>query len=348
MIRQVMHAWERNLSRRDKNRSTLPFDWGLSFVGARFIAPTGEGVINDAATKDHEKEAMFRFNEKAIDFSDDFFRPRESVSFEVRDERLYFPSPVESPYAVNNTAVCRIFEPKKKKRAAVIVLPQWNADANGHVGLCRLLSRLGFYVLRLTMPYHEQRNPNPPRADYMVSPNIGRTIQAIRQAAQDAGRAADWLQLQGFRKLGIMGTSVGSCISFLTFVHDSRFQVGVFNHVSSYFGDVVWKGISTQHVRKGIEGFLSREELRKAWSVISPNSYVARMANDERNYLLISAAYDLTFPPDLSHLLFEAHAKHGVSYDRATLPCGHYSSALTPFKHLDGYLIARYFLKHLK
>jgi len=336
-----MHAWERNLSRRDKNRLTLPFDWGFSFVGTQFIAPEHKGAIE-------AKEAMFRFNEKTIATSADFFRPVPFSNFEIHDDRLYFPSSIESPYAVNNTAVCRIFEPKRKNRTAVIVLPQWNADPNGHVGLCKLLARLGFFVLRLTMPYHEERNPNPPRADYMVSPNIGRTLQAIRQAAQDARRTADWLQQQGFPKLGIMGTSVGSCISFLAFVHDPRFHVGVFNHVSSYFGDVVWKGISTQHVRKGIEGFLTSEELRQAWSVISPNSYVARMADDERNYLLISAAYDLTFPPDLSHLLFEAHARHGVSYDRAILPCGHYSSALTPFKHLDGYLIARYFLRHLK
>jgi dienelactone hydrolase len=336
MIRQVMHAWERSLSRKDKNRSTLPFDWGFSFVEM------------PAPTIDSAKEAMFRFNERAIHSSDDFFRPSEFSDFEIQNNHLYFPSSIESAYSVNNTAVCRIFKPKKRKRGAVIVLPQWNADTTGHVGLCGLLARLGFLVLRLTMPYHEQRNPNPPRADYMVSPNIGRTIQAIRQAAQDARRAADWLQQQGFQKLGIMGTSVGSCISFLAFVHDPRFEVGVFNHVSSYFGDVVWKGISTQHVRKGIDGFLTKEELRKAWSVISPNSYVARMARDERNYLLISAAYDLTFPPDLSQLLFDAHARHGISYDRAILPCGHYSSALTPFKHLDGYLIARYFLRHLK
>src|SRR5437773_972957 len=152
MIRQVMHAWERSLSRRDKNRSTLPFDWGLSFLEA-------------PGASENAKEAMFRFNEKAILCSDDFFHPPNFSDFEIRQDRLYFPSPIESPYHVNNTTVCRIFEPKKRTRAAVIVLPQWNADANGHVGLCRLLARLGFLALRLTIPYHEQRNPNPPRAD---------------------------------------------------------------------------------------------------------------------------------------------------------------------------------------
>ena len=33
--------------------------------------------------------------------------------------------------------------PPRGRRRAVVVLPQWNADAEGHVGLCRLLNRFG-------------------------------------------------------------------------------------------------------------------------------------------------------------------------------------------------------------
>ena len=212
-----------------------------------------------------------------------------------------------------------------------------------------MLARLGITALRLTLPYHEQRNPHGgPRADFLVSANIGRTIQGIRQAVTDARNAADWLQAEGYESIGIMGSSVGSCISFLTFVHDVRFKTGVFNHVSSYFGDVVWKGISTRHVRRGIEGSLSREELREAWSVISPNTYVQRLRLlPHRKYLLISARYDRTFPPDLSRLLLDEHHRWDLPYDATFLPCGHYTLAMTPFKHIDGYLISRYLRRHL-
>ena len=34
-------------------------------------------------------------------------------------------------------------------RRAVLVLPQWNAGPDGHVGLCRLLNRFGIDALRL-------------------------------------------------------------------------------------------------------------------------------------------------------------------------------------------------------
>ena len=182
----------------------------------------------------------------------------------------------------------------------------------------------------------------------ILCPNLGRTIQAIRQAALDARNAVDWLQAEGYSRIGIMGTSVGSCISFLAYVHDPRISVGVFHHVSSFFGDVVWNGISTQHVREGIEAHLTKEELREAWAVISPNSYVSRLKSENaRKRLLISARYDLTFPPDLSQLLFKEHQTHDVPFDVAFLPCGHYTSALTPFKHRVGYLIAKYLVQNL-
>jgi dienelactone hydrolase len=329
MIQTFMHRWERNLSTKDKDRTTLPFEWGLDFVG-----------LSDS-------NQLAEFNQKTIAGSSEFFS-HQTRDFHLRGETLEYQSSIESPYEVNNLARCRVFRPKNPGESAVVVLPQWNANETSHVALCGFLAKLGMTTLRLMLPYHEGRNPSGPRADYLVSPNIGRTIQAIRQAVLDARNAADWLQIQGFQRIGIMGTSVGSCISFLAFVHDERFRVGVFHHVSSYFGDVVWHGISTQHVRKGIEPVLTKDELHDAWAVISPNSYVSRLRQSKaRKQLLISAKYDLTFPPDLSQLLFDEHQRQEIPFDVSFLPCGHYTSALTPFKHRVGYLIAKYFRKHL-
>jgi dienelactone hydrolase len=332
MLKHLMHRWERQLSSRDKNRVTLPFGWGLEFLNC----VNSQSALN----------SLLEFNASAIETSESFFEPTATLDYHLEGDRLTFPSSIQSPYPENNTVYARLFS-EKNRSTAVIVLPQWNASSTGHVSLCKLLSKMGVTALRLTLPYHEERNPSGPRADFLVSANIGRTIQGIQQAVQDARRAADWLMKQGYERLAIMGTSIGSCISFLTFVHDPRFRVGVFNHVSSFFGDVVWKGISTQHVRRGLESFLTQDELRRLWAVISPNSYVSRLRQSSRRYLLISARYDLTFPPDLSKLLFDEHKRWGVNYDVAFLPCGHYTSALTPFKHLDGFLIARYLRQHL-
>ena len=153
-------------------------------------------------------------------------------------------------------------------------------------------------ALRLTLPYHQERKPpDIERAEHLVSSNIGRTIQSMRQAVLDTRAAVRWLKLQGFERIGILGTSIGSCTAFLAFAHDPDINVGTFNHVSGYFADVVWQGISTQHVRQGIESELTLEELREFWRPISPVPFIQRLVSMKpRAMRFIAAKYDLTFP----------------------------------------------------
>ena len=114
------------------------------------------------------------------------------------------------------------------------------------------------------MPYHDERRPPELlRAEYIVSSNIGRTAQANQQAVLDVRRIVDWLQREGYERIGVMGTSLGSCLTMLAMTHDARITAGAFNHVSPYFADVVWHGLSTRHVRAGLEGHVDLDELRQ-------------------------------------------------------------------------------------
>ena len=54
--------------------------------------------------------------------------------------------------------------------------------------------------------------------------------------------------------------------------------MNVFNHCSTYFADVVWEGLSTQHIRQSLEPAITLEQLREAWMVISPPNYIERYA----------------------------------------------------------------------
>ena len=54
--------------------------------------------------------------------------------------------------------------------------------------------------------------------------------------------------------IGILGTSLGSCLSLLTAAHEPLIRAQALNHISPYFADVVWRGLSTTHVRAGLEG----------------------------------------------------------------------------------------------
>ena len=170
----------------------------------------------------------------------------------------------------------------------MLVLPQWNSDAEGHVGLCRLLNRFGISALRLSLPYHDARMPPElTRADYIVSANVGRTAQVCRQAVLDARRAIAWLHAQGYESIGILGTSLGSCLSMLTTAHEPLIKAAALNHISPYFADVVWDGLSTMHVRETLEGNVTLDELRRMWLPISPLPFLDRVRG--RDILLVYA-----------------------------------------------------------
>jgi len=357
MLKYVIHNWERKLSRKDNNRVVRPFEWGTEWLEPRQF-------VEHSSPQADQLEALFQFNERAISGSEQFFSLDGVPRFSLEDGWLTFQSPIETPFAANNTAYARYFpvsgpgggaqsgsraqEINNAKGRAVVVLPHWNAKPAEHVAVCELLNRTGIAALRLSLPYHDRRMlPGFERADYMVSANLGLTLQANRQAVLDTRAAVRWLEAQGYDRIGIVGTSLGSCIAFLTFVHEPRLQVGVYNHVSSYFGDVVWEGLTTAHVRRGLEAAVTRDEVRKAWLAISPNSYVSRLVGDRRPGLMISARYDLSFTPELSRLLFQECDRHGVKLKRAIVRCGHYSLGRVPYKYYAGFLLANYFRRNL-
>lgn len=338
MIGKYIHRRELALSSVDTNRKVRPFEWGAEFLDAEPRA--GES----------EREAVERFVAGALADSDAFFAAPPLGESEFDGEWLRFPSAVRTRWERNNTVVARYIPSLKPTKRAVIILPQWNADGESHVALGRILTRFGISALRLSLPYHDRRMPEElERADYMVSANVGRTLQACRQAVIDVRQCVDWLESRGYEAVGIMGTSIGSCVSFLAHVHEPRLRAGVFNHVSSYFADVVWTGISTRHVRESFRSEIELETLRSAWMPISPNAFIHRLRDEERQRprLMITARYDLTFLPYLSDWAFDEFRKHEVPFDKTVLWCGHYTSGRFPFKFQLGYLVTNYFRRNL-
>jgi hypothetical protein len=115
--------------------------------------------------------------------------------------------------------------------------------------------------------------------------------------------------------------------------------------VSPFFADVVWRGLSTAHVRAGLDGHIELEALRELWRPISPWSYLDRVRNTRT--LLVYAAYALTFPVDLSVVLVDEFRRRGLPHETALLRCGHYSTGSIPFKFVDGYVLTRFLRKRL-
>jgi dienelactone hydrolase len=357
-----MYDWETRLTSVDNNRVVRPLDWGIEWTREW---PCRNG-FRPAQTNEKCEHYLREYNSRAIEASDKFFsyetprdfrlERREVQVFSTREvpdpvlekrvrgtyaEFLRFTSPVRTPYAENNLANARWFPAQGK--SAVVLLPHWNSDALNYNSLCRILNRLGISVLRLSMPYHDIRRPAEiQRADYAVSANIARTLDAARQGVLDIRCCLDWLEQQGVQKLGIVGTSLGSCYAFLATAHEPRIKVAAFNHASTYFADVVWHGQSTRHIRQGLEPQIDLERLRSLWSAISPMSYFQQFARWPKRSLIVYAKYDLTFLPEFSRQVVAEFERYALDHKVAVLPCGHYSTGEAPYKYLDGWYLASF------
>lgn len=336
MIARAFHRWERRLASIATNRVARPFDWGLDWLGDQAL-PSGD-----------PRQSLQNWGEETVTRSDEFYAVTPATDYALHGDTLTFTSALETPHPENNIVRARYFpdaSPRGRKRA-VLVLPQWNSDAEGHVGLCRLLNRFGMTALRLSMPYHDDRMPPElTRADYIVSANVGRTAQVCRQAVLDARRAIAWLHGEGYTSIGILGTSLGSCLSMLTTAHEPLIKAAALNHISPYFADVVWDGLSTMHVRETLEGNVTLDELRRIWLPISPLPFLEQVRG--RGILLVYARYDLTFPVRLSRSLVTAFSEQGITHQLLVLPCGHYSTGVTPFKWMDGLTLCRFLNRSL-
>ena len=334
MIGRFFHAWERALAAATTNRVVRPFEWGVDW-------------LDDPGDPSRDPAQRLEEAAAAALADPDWFASAPCREYVLRGDRLSFPSQIETPHAANNTVRARYFPAASgDRRRAVVVLPQWNADAEGHAGLCRFLARVGISALRLSLPYHDARMPPElDRADYIVSANVGRTLQVNRQAVLDARRAVAWLDARGHERIGVLGTSLGSCLASLAAAHEPRITAAALNHVSPYFADVVWDGLSTEHVRAGLDGAVDLDRLRRLWLPISPMPWVDRLRGVR--VLLVYARWDLSFPVHLSRRFVAEVERRGLRPRVFVLPCGHYTTGEAPFKWLDGCVLIQFLRRNL-
>ena len=335
-----IESWENNLCFRSTDRVVRPFDYGLEW--SRNWPVAVESVSENPA------DYIIELNRRAISDSKRFFGYQIPGDFRLEGDWLRFTSPVETAFPENNRVQALWFPSEKANGRAMVLLPHWNSKLPQQNALCAGLARLGVSILRLSLPYHDGRMPAElSRADYAVSANICRTIDATRQAVIDIRCCFDWLEQQGFTRLGIIGTSLGSCYAFLASAHDKRIKTNIFNHCSTYFADVVWRGLSTRHIAESLESATDLETLRKMWRCISPPSYNALFAENPKKSKFIYTRYDTTFPVDLSEQVMMNAREFNWPHQAKVLPCGHYTLGEFPFKYLIGYEICSFALKNL-
>ncbi|MEY9722123.1 dienelactone hydrolase [Sinorhizobium fredii] len=260
--------------------------------------------------------------------------------FERQDGWLKFPSDISTDVEVNNVVWAKITESGSFDQALVI-FHHWNASGRNRQ-IADFFSHRGVTVVEVAMPYHLERSrPGSMHADYMLSPNLGRTIQSVRQAVWDGRKLIRWLKSEGYREISVLGMSLGSWVAGVIAAHDSAVSKASLFLTAGSLADMVWTGRATRLIRDSLEPEIELSDLRRAWGPLNMENYVHRLARPDLDLHVVLAKRDKVVLPELSERFMQRLKDAGAKPTILELNCGHYSLAMPPYILLAGLSLKR-------
>lgn len=237
-----------------------------------------------------------------------------------------FPSPVETEHQENNTVHAEYYRPQGDGPfPATIVLDVTAGDQQLSRIIAMHLASKGVAALFVQMAYYGPRRPAGSDLR-LLSSNVPRTLEAIRQTVLDLRRASAWLEGRKEvdpKRLGILGTSLGSFMGALTAEMEPRLGrvvvlLGGGGLVDAYWEDP--RGELLRNLYQALGG--SKERLKEIIAPVDPLTCAENLK--DRKVLILAAKRDDIVPPRCAEALWEATGKQKIVWFNAT----HYSAAL--------------------
>ena len=283
---------------------------------------TSPPPVVDPAFYDYDAAAPFPVTETP-------FRVESGISI----TRLTYPSPVASPYPINNVVTAYFFQPPGPgPHPAMVVLHEWNAGSTvGAFRLAHAIVRAGVAALVVVEPYSLNRKPRGPQYagqdTEILSGNVPHMVSALRQAVLDARRGLDYLARRPDidpSRLGIAGISLGGILSGLTAGVDPRIKVAITIVGGADFAKGFWDGLLTRHYQDEIKrrGY-TYETYQAAMAPVDAASWLPKRHFNPEDVLMINGRYDLVVLPDGAKAL----AKDFGGTKIVWLNTGHYGAA---------------------
>ncbi|CAM5333663.1 hypothetical protein ATER59S_00008 [Aquamicrobium terrae] len=336
----MYHSWldrwdEQRVHRGEDGKKTTGFvlDAERAFPGARTVKAIEEFcVLADQAVAD----PAF-FDEPGGNDPD----------FERHGEWLKFPSDISTDVEENNVVWAKITDSGSFDQALVI-FHHWNAGARNR-RIANFFAKRGTTVVEIALPYHFERSrPGSLHADYMLSANIGRTIQSVRQAVLDGRKLIHWLKHEGYGEISVLGMSLGSWVAGLIAAYDPAVSKASLFLTGGSLADMVWTGRATRAIRDSLEPEIDLADLRRAWGPLNLENHAHRLARPELALHVVLARRDKVVLPQLSAHFMQKLKEAGGRPDILELNCGHYSLAIPPYILLAGLSLKRFLLNNIR
>ncbi|RWE64119.1 dienelactone hydrolase-related enzyme [Mesorhizobium sp.] len=329
----MFHSWldrwdERRALRGEEGKKPADFilDAERAFPGAKRITTIEEFcALADQAVAD----PAF-FDEPSV----------SDQAFERLDGCLKFSSDISTEIEQNNVVSAKITESGSFDQAMVI-FHHWNASARNRQ-IANFFSQRGITVVEIAMPYHFERSrPGSVHADYMLSPNLGRTIQSVRQAVLDGRKLIRCLKSEGYREISVLGMSLGSWVAAIVAAHDLAVSKASLFLAAGSLADMVWTGRATRSIRDSLKPEIELTDLRRAWGPLNLENYAQSLARPDLDLQVVLAKRDKVVLPELSERFMQRLKDAGARPNILELNCGHYSLAMPPYILLAGLSLKR-------
>jgi dienelactone hydrolase len=250
--------------------------------------------------------------------------------FEKVDGWIKFPSSIATDVKENDIVWAKITQSGSFDQA-LVVFHHWNASKRNSQ-IANYYSKCGITVVEIALPYHFERNrPGSMHADYILSPNLGRTVQSMRQGVLDGRMLIRWLKSEGFEEISVLGMSLGSWIAGLVAAHDTTVTKASLFLAAGSFADFVWTGRASRKIRQSLEPAIHLTDLRRAWGPLNLENCVDRLARTDLDLQIVLAQRDTVVLPELSERFIARLERAGANPEIQKLNCGHYSLALPPY-----------------
>lgn len=244
----------------------------------------------------------------------DFSISKLAKVYDVEVFDIRFPSPIKTDYEQNNTAYGYYFKAARRRGSmAVILLHGWGRKSlQAEKRFAMRFAEEGIHCLILKLPFHFERAPKGAwSGEYILRGDVLKIIEATHQYVIEARVVSSWLRGQ-VEKVCIVGMSLGGMMAHTAMAVET-FNAGVTILAGGNNAGIIWEGISTRAVKKGlIKAGITRELASYIFQVVNPT--VTAKFNKTKNLFMINGLYDEVVPMECTVELWEALGRPRIKW----------------------------------
>ncbi len=254
---------------------------------------------------------------------------------------LTFPSPLTTDITENNTVHAEYFVPKGPgKFPAVVVLDIMQGNQMIARAEAMWLAQNGVASLVVLLPHYNQRRA-PNSKVKLISADLTRTLEGIRQGVLDCRCAIAWLAARpevNADNLGMIGTSLGSFFTGITAANEPRIKNVCMILGGGGLVDAYYDHPKAKDVTKVLDAIGGKFIVKRLIAPVDPITYAEQLKG--KNLLMIAAKDDEIVPPKAASALWEVTGKQRIVW----LDAGHITAGLytmTMLREIRGHFQAK-------